>query len=357
MKGNPAITRHKWILATLLVISAAACSNGASPDAATPTAAEETAPSSTATPETFITIMAADPPGGTADELALQVVEDFARRRGWDIRRVTPGPEPLESRNLGGPRLFAAIGSEFGEAVAAAAQAHPEVRFLAMDVRGAAPSANLLVVGGDFRRDQAAFMAGLLAGIENRNDYVGWIGEEGTARGKIYQNGFRHGIRYVCPRCRLFDFELSPSADAAAGISAAGQLIQNYIDTASAMPGAAGEAGLADLAGHGVRVAGAGPDFYRFVFGGGSTPGADHVLGEVAFRPDVLLAERLERFVDGEDFTDPSAYSLENGGLAFAEFTNDWVSAARRDYLTGILDEVAAGRLDIGVDPDTGEER
>jgi hypothetical protein len=61
--------------------------------------------------------------------------------------------------------------------------------------------------------------------------------------------------------------------------------------------------------------------------------------------------------MDGEAFTEPVVYSLENGGLVFADFINDWVSSARQTYLNGVLEEVAAGRLDIGIDPETGEER
>jgi basic membrane lipoprotein Med (substrate-binding protein (PBP1-ABC) superfamily) len=341
----------------LLAISAASCSGGTAAATPTPSPTVEVLPTATSTPEPYAVIMAPDPAPTAAVELAVRAVEDFAGERGWEIRRFTPGEEILGADRLGSPRLFAAIGSGMGSAVFSAAQARPEIRFLAVEETGISPLDNLLVVGGDFRRDQAAFMAGLLAGIENRNDYVGWIGEEGTARGTIYQNGFRHGIRYVCPRCRSFDFELPASADAAAGIAAAGQLIQNYIDTASAIPGAAGEAGLADLARNGVRVAGAGPDFHRLVFADGAGAGGEKVLGEPAFRPDLLLAERLERFLDGEAFPEPVGYSLENGGLEFAPFPNDWISAGRRDYLNRILSEIAAGRLDTGVDPVTGEER
>jgi basic membrane lipoprotein Med (substrate-binding protein (PBP1-ABC) superfamily) len=350
-------SQQRWFAAALVAVMTVSCSGGATPATATPSpTAEAVLPAPTPTPEPHAVIMAPDPAPSAAVELAVRAVEEFAAGQGWEVRRATPGQEVLGADRLGNPRLFAAVGSGYGAAVYSAAQAHPGIRFLAVEETEVQPLANLLVIGGDFRRDQAAFMAGLLAGIENRNDYVGWIGEEGTARGKIYQNGFRHGIRYVCPRCRLFDFELAASADAAAGISAAGQLLTNYIDTASAIPGMAGDAGLTELAKNGVRVAGAGPDFYRNVFGGGSGTGADHVLGEPAFRPDVLLADCLPRYVEGEAFPDPAVYSLENGGLEFAPFPNEWISAARRDFLEKTLAELAAGRLDIGIDPLTGEE-
>jgi basic membrane lipoprotein Med (substrate-binding protein (PBP1-ABC) superfamily) len=344
--------------AALIAASLAACSQSGTPDVPTEAAATAAIPTAAPTPEPFALLIAPEAPESAAVLSAVRAVEDFAAQQGWMLRRVTPGEEIFSGDGLGDPGLVAAVGSGSGQALSDAAQSRPNVRFIAVEEAGVAPLPNLLVVGGkNFRRDQAAFMAGLLVSIENSNDYVGWIGEAGTDRGKIYQNGFRHGVRYTCPRCRVFDFELAESADSSAGVSAAGQLLDDYIDTASAIPGAAGDAALATLAGNGVRVAGAGPDFFAGVFEGGTAPEAGRVLGEVAFRPDLLLAELLPRFLAGESFAEPVAYSLENGGLEYAPFPNDWISAARRNYLNDILAEVASGRLDIGVDPQTGEER
>jgi basic membrane lipoprotein Med (substrate-binding protein (PBP1-ABC) superfamily) len=347
----------RLLVGILIAAALTACSQGGMPTPSTPTP-EATVPAATPTPEPFALLMAPEKPATEAEKMAVQAVEEFASQKGWELKRITPGNEALTPDSLGNPGLVAAVGSGYGKAVYSAAQARPEIRFAAVEEIGVQPLPNLLVVGGDnFRRDQAAFMAGLLSSIENRNDYIGWIGEEGTVRGKIYQNGFRHGIRYICPRCRIFDFELAESADAATGISFAGQLMQNYIDTASAIPSTAGDAALSDLAKNGVRVSGAGPDFYPMVLGDGSAAGAKSVLGGPAFRPDILLANLLPRFLGGEAFTEPVPYSLENGGLEYAPFPNDWISAARQAYLREILNEVASGRLDIGIDPQTGEEK
>jgi basic membrane lipoprotein Med (substrate-binding protein (PBP1-ABC) superfamily) len=346
------------LVAGLIAAALVACGKTGTPTPAAGTPTAESLPSPTATVEPFLLLMAPDPPKSSAGAAAVTAIEAFAREQSWPVRRVTPGAAGLAAEALGSPQLVAAVESGFGSAVAAAAQARADVRFVAVEEAGAQPLANLLVIGGEYvRRDEAAFMAGLLAGVENNNDYVGWIGEDGTARGAVYRNGFRHGIRYACPRCRLFDFELAASAGAAAGTDAADQLLSDYVDTASAIPGAAGAAGLARLAQSGVRVAGAGPDFHRDVFGGGAGPGAKFAIGEPAFRPDLLLADLLPRYMGGETFSEAIAYSLENGGLEYGPFPNDRVSPARQTYLKEILAEVAAGRLDIGVDPQTGAEK
>jgi hypothetical protein len=352
------IKRFALPLAVLLAGSLTACSNNNTPAVSTPTPAAETIPPATPTSEPFALLIAPETPPTAAARLAVAAVERFISESGWKLRKSAPGGEALAPDRLGNPMLVAAIASGDGQALTQAAQTRPEVRFLAVEETGVSPLPNLLVVGGDYvRHDQAAFMAGLIATIENRNDYVGWVGESDTTRGKIYQNGFRHGLRYNCPRCRVFDFELPASADSASGISAAAQLMQNFIDTASAIPGPAGEAALLHLSKNGIRVAGAGPDLYLNVFGGGTISGAPNVLGEPVFRPDLLLADILPRYLAGESFPEPVSFRLENGSLEFAPFPNAWISPARQAFLQNILDEVAAGRLDIGIDPVTGEER
>jgi basic membrane lipoprotein Med (substrate-binding protein (PBP1-ABC) superfamily) len=354
MRSSP----DNFFFAILIAAVLAACSREGTPTPSTPTPVEAAIPVATPTGEPYVLLMAPETPPTKAAELAVQAVEAYASENGLDLRRITPGDPILASGPLGNPALVAAVASGGGQALTGAAQTRPEVRFLAVEETGVSPLPNLLVVGGDnIRHDQAAFMAGLIATIENRNDYVGWIGEADTARGKIFQNGFRHGVRYTCPRCRVFDLELPASTDSAGGVSAAAQLMQNFLDTASAIPGAAGEAALLHLSQNGIRVAGAGPDLYLNVFGGGSASGAANVLGEPAFRPDLLLADILPRYLAGESFQNPVSYSLENGGLEFAPFPNAWISPARQTFLQNILDEVAAGRLDIGIDPATGEER
>jgi basic membrane lipoprotein Med (substrate-binding protein (PBP1-ABC) superfamily) len=302
--------------------------------------------------------MAPDAPIPATQQLAIRAVETFCQQKGLALTRITPGNNALEAYLPGAPSLVAAIGSGFGQMVYAAAQAHPEIRFVAVEEGGVQPIPNLLVIGGEnVRMDEVAFLAGALATVENRNEYVGWIGQSGTLIGTIYRTSFVHGVRYTCPRCRIFDFELDLSAGAPDGISAAADLQTDYADTASALPSAAGDAALTELAKRGIRVAGTRPDFYALLFAGGLSVGSKSVLGGPAFRPDTLLADLLPKFLGGETYSEAAAYSLENHSMEYAPFPNDWISPGRQVFLQSILDDLASGRLDIGVDPKTGEER
>jgi len=348
----------RWLLLALAAASLAACSKAGSSATPIPSAsATLTAiPSPTSAP--FALLLASDSPKSESQQLAVKAIESFCKQTGLALKRIPPAGAIPGDYLQGLPSLVASLGTGSGQAVYAAAQAHPDVRFVAVEESGVQPLPNLLVIGGEnVRIDQVAFLAGVLATVENRNEYVGWIGQSGTVSGMIYRNSFVHGVRYTCPRCRLFDFELDPSADSAAGVAAAGELQSDYVDTASAVPGAAGDAGLIDLAKKGIRVAGTQPDFYSGLFGGGAGDGSKYVLGGPAFRPDVLLADLLPRYLSGEKFAEAAAYSLENHSLEFSPFTNDWISSGRQIYLQEVVSDLASGRLDIGVDPKTGQER
>jgi basic membrane lipoprotein Med (substrate-binding protein (PBP1-ABC) superfamily) len=257
------------------------------------------------------------------------------------------------------PAWIAGVGSGMGPALQRAAAANQSLRFLAVEETDELPAAgNLLVVGGSrVRKEEQGFMAGLLAGIENANHRIGWIGESGSVSGQLYRNGFFHGVRYTCPVCIVFEYEVAAGARAAEGQTLAGSLLAHYVETASAVPGPAGDAGLAVLAGKNVRVAGTYPGFYAGVFGGGTGKGAANVLGDPAWKPDIALADILPRWMNGEQFKDPVAYTLENGGLDFAPFPNPWISSGKQALIREVLAEIKSGRLAIGVDPITGAEK
>jgi basic membrane lipoprotein Med (substrate-binding protein (PBP1-ABC) superfamily) len=348
----------RWFYSVLFAATLAACSQSGprTVPAKPPTATIPAVPSSTSAP--FALLMAPDSPFPDAQKKAIQAVETFCQQKGLALKRITPGDNALGDFPQGAPSLVAAVGSGFGKALVAAAQAHPEIRFVAVEEGGVQPLPNLLVVGGDYVRiDQVAFLAGALATVENRNEYVGWIGQSGTVIGTIYRYSFIHGVRYVCPRCRLFDFELETTAGGPEGISAAESLQTDYADTASAIPSEAGDAALTELAKRGIRVAGTRPDFFTLLFAGGQSVGSKNALGGPAFRPDLLLADLLPRFLGGETFSEAAAYSLENHSLEYAPFPNDWISPGRQAFLQSIISDLTSGRLDIGVDPKTGEER
>jgi basic membrane lipoprotein Med (substrate-binding protein (PBP1-ABC) superfamily) len=310
----------------------------------------------TATPIPFIALFSS---GASNSELLMSAqdeLEALAAEKGWRIENFPPADSMSKDLLRRRPQLIAGIGSGMGLTFEKEAAENTDVRFLLVEDSEVKFAVNLLAINGSaFRKEEAGFMAGLLAGMENTNRLVGWVGESGTLSGRLYRNGFQHGVHFFCPVCVLYEYEAALGAPAAEGKALADSLMKHYVDTASAVPGAAGDAALAELSNRNVRVAGTYPGFKASVFGGLSGAGVDNVLGEPAliFRP--VLHDMLTRYMQGEKFNEPTYFSIENGGLIFAPFPNKWITPGKQSLIQEVILNIKNGKLAVGVDQKTGE--
>lgn len=287
---------------------------------------------------------------------AQAALEGIAREKDWTLTRLDTGADTLDQALTEEPMLVVSIGTGLGATLAQAAAAHPGLRWVAIDEADVLPSPNLLVIGPRVREDEAAFLAGALVGIANTNNLVGWIGEPGSVRGAVVRNSFIHGVRFTCPLCWVFEESVAEGAGAEAGAAVAELLLARYVDTAGAFPSPAGDGALLALAARPVRVAGSRAGFGAQVLS--SQPdAAGNLLGEVQVHPELLLSEALPRFLAGEVFGEPLVYAIENGGLGYASFSTPWITPGLQANLQEMMGRLAAGDLQIGVNPETGEEQ
>jgi basic membrane protein A and related proteins len=357
LRITSACRTHERILPALILLAGlAACVKGAPVATKAPPAIFSTptpAPSATRVPS--LIIFAPEMPNTGVEQQARQTLTTFAIEHGWQVETISPADEIAPELLARQPGIIAGVGSGMGEVIQAAAEQSPAQRFLLVEEDAGEPLENLLVVGGpNIRKDEAGFMAGLLAGMVNTNHRAGWLGESGTIAGNLYGNGYLHGVHYLCPLCLLYSYDVPAGASAADGEAQADKLLGDYVSTASAMPGPAGDAALKKLAGRHVDVAGVYPGLYKDVFRAGSASGAEVVLGEPAIRVDIVLKDVLARWMKGEKFAEPIAYAIENGGLEFAPFSHEIITTGKQILLKEILDEIMTGRLSVGVNLKTG---
>jgi hypothetical protein len=288
-------------------------------------------------------------------QLAQHAIGALAGSRGWKVMQVSAAPETLQAAIGQKPALIVSLASGLGKLMVQSAQANPSLRFVAVEEPQAQPEKNLLVIGASAREDEEAFLAGALAGIDNTNHRAGWVGELNSLRGKIYENGFLHGVRYTCPLCLVYPYELPPGSPAEAGDAASDTLRADNVDTASAIPGPAGDRALLDLSAGLVRVSSPDPDLWARVYGQGQEKGASNVLGWARTRPDLLLARALPELLEGHLGAVAFPYSLEGGGLDLQASPNPWISPGLQANLTEMVIQLKSGELDIGVNPETGD--
>jgi hypothetical protein len=216
----------------------------------------------------------------------------------------------------------------------------PGLPVLVVGPRGIAPSGTLSTIGGSIRRDQAGFLAGVLAGLASESGWVGRIDGEVGEASAVYQAAFEHGLRYGCPRCRMVSLAI--------GEATSDRFLAGGVDVVWVVPGSGAASLLTSLAGSGLRVVWV------------EDPPADaprqQVVGGVRFAPEVLVTMALDSILAGEPASD-WPYDLTSGGLQLVEVNDAAISPGRQRLLREAVEGLATGALDAGVDPQTGEER
>ncbi len=252
-----------------------------------------------------------------------------------------------------GDKIIVVAGADLAEAARRAAQAHPEIIFVGVDQPADDTLPNYYTLGGSGDRlDQEGFLAGALAGYVTKARIVGIVVLANTREGKLYANGFTHGLRYSCGDCKLWTIELESAADLQAGAGTADRLKNVNVDVMFAAAGEAGEAGLEAAAARGMWVIGAGQD-HALTF----PSAADRVLGSVLRRPDLTLPSIITGLLSGPPPARSLPFDVANGNLTLAPTFGPDVSPAVVQLMDELIQQLASGLLDTGVDPVTGEVR
>lgn len=251
----------------------------------------------------------------------------------------------------GGPAVVIVAGSELAEAARNVAADFPSVKFVGVDQPAVDSLANYFTLGDPGNRlDEEGFLAGTLAGLVTEAHTVGIVVMGGTLEGRLYANGFLHGVRYFCGDCEVRTIELNDPSDAAAGEGTATRLKNAGVDVMFAAAGAAGESGLGAATPLGVWVIGLGYDRVT------ASNGDPLVLGSVLRRPDLTLPIVVAALIAGQ--TPPhDPFALANGSISLSENVGPDVSPAMMKLIGDTISYLASGLLDTGVDLTTGEEK
>ena len=315
-------------LSSLLFLAflAAGCGalNGPTPGPGTPqplpAATASPAPTPSPTPLPALLLV------GEAEDPLTSTLQSWAAQRGWEFRRTG------EIGDEAAPEVAAAVlAGPQGEAALAALSA-AEVPVVTLDLEGVSAGPRISTVGQPgARRDQAGFLAGAMAGLISQSGAVGLIGDP---VGLDYPTGFLHGLRYLCVLCSLVGLEseeVDPDAFRAKGI-----------DVVAVLPGAASGSAAQTLAGEG---------FWLVLLDQPAGPFApDEVAARVVFEAGSTLTAALEALLSGQP-GQAWPYAVELGSIRVVEVHSGALSAGRQQLLNEIVEALAAGSLDPGVDP------
>ncbi|MCC6188432.1 MAG: BMP family ABC transporter substrate-binding protein [Anaerolineales bacterium] len=335
------------------------------PTAAGPPPAVAATPTPTVPPLTIGYIAA-----GAGTPGVFTAVEAAAAAHGWVVQRAAePTGDALRALISPGASILVADGPEFEAVAHAAAVQDPRLYVIGVGHAGlesglatgsgqALP--NLLALGGPAsRQDQLGFMAGAVAGFLTEGRIVTAIADTATAVGLKYRNGFLHGVRYTCSRCRVDFIDLADESATAFAAERARLNASLSSDVVFAAAGEAGWSGLRAAAQAGAWVIGAEADAYEQAFEAGAAPGADRVATSVYFDLGAAVRAALDAYAAGSPPAGAQPPSATNGAVALAPYrvNEEALSGLDRQEISAILARLADLSLDTGIDPLTGSER
>ncbi len=254
-----------------------------------------------------------------------------------------------------GCTLIVTIGSRTGPQIERFAVRHPQVRLVAVDHEPAEEAHN--VTGLLFAEDQAAFLAGALAGLMTEENTVGFVGGPDVRPVRRFQRGFKHGLDCTNARAKLLETTVDSFTDVEAGAEAAGELVDRDADVVFAAAGQCGDGVLRAAAQKGAWVIGVDQDQWVTTFREGEVAGSDRVLTSAVKRVDQAVYDAVNMAVEGKLRGGALRFHLRNNGVGLAPYhqADNEVPSEVKGHIQEIANGLRSGEVRTYVGPD-GED-
>lgn len=215
------------------------------------------------------------------------------------------------------PNVVVTVGFLMTTTTEEAAQANPDVDFIAIDQFLPEYPANM--AGVVFNEDESGFIAGVLAASLSQTGVIGVVaGREDVPPVVKFVNGYTAGAQSVNPDIRVLSIYNESFTDPAKGASDAAQFIGEGADVIFGAGGQTGSGGVAAAAQAGVWGIGVDQDEYYTTFAGGTAPGVEFLASSAIKRVD-LVTFRLIAAAVMDQFS---------GGLVVGTAANDLITYA-----------------------------
>lgn len=318
--------------------------------------ATPTPPPPTAAPTRLVLLA----PQGTPAAALFESLKTKATEFGWQADwKQDPAQPDLRAAAQDGAAVVIVADRALEDGAVAVAAEFPKSYFICTHLGDSGGAPNLLALGGATREDQAAFIGGMVAGYITQAKRVAVIGDPQSAAGRKYRNGFLHGVRYTCPKCKVDNVDVLNQNDTANVVDLAARYKLYGVDVFFAAAGQAGDAALVKVAQAGAWVIGSGSDIYVTLFASGATAGADHVLTSVYLNPALAILNALDAYHTGSPQAGVQPLSAANLAVMLAPYREKTgvLTPLDQQDIANALTRLGQGALDTGIDPVTGEER
>ena len=244
--------------------------------------------------------------------------------------------------------LCISVGFLMGDATMAAAVNNPTTHFAIIDFTydGIYPE-NLR--GMMFVPEQAAYLAGTLAGLMTESDVAGAVGGMEIPPVQAFMEPYGNGIRCATPDATALLTYTGTFVDAVLGAEVAQVQMDKGADVIFGCGGQTGNGAILHATEGGVWGVGVDTDQWITLFANGTVEGSDKLLTSVMKHIDNAVYMTVDDEVQGQFTSGTVVYDLSNDGVGLAPFHEAELFVP--GWLVERLDAVEQGLLEGTIDP------
>lgn len=234
--------------------------------------------------------------------------------------------------------LVIGVGNTMKDDIEAEAKNYPDQKFVIIDETYDEIPSNVTPLL--FRENEAAYLAGLIAGKITETNNVGFIGGMDNNVIQRFQYGYMAGVKEAKPESKVSVQYAGTFGDAAKGKSLANQMYGNNVDIILSAAGGTGLGAIEAAKEKGKYAIGVDKDQ--------SSLAPENVLTSALKKVNVGVYDVVKDLVDGKlTGGEEKVYGLKEDGVGIPESTSKLVPQEILDYVNEMIEKIKAGEVKV----------
>ncbi len=245
--------------------------------------------------------------------------------------------------------LCITVGFLLADATMSAASANPGVKFMIVDYSWEEPQYPANLRGSFFAVDEAAYLAGTMAGLMSESDKIGVIGGMSIPPVNDFILPYIYGAQWANHGVVAFTRYTNNFEDESVGASAALGLISHGADVIFGVGGQMGNGAIKAAAGQGAWVVGVDVDTYFTAFEAGTVPGSDKLITSVLKKVDNAVYQTIQDQVNNTYSSGTKLYNVANDGVGLALYheAEDEIPVDVTNQINIVANGIANGSINV----------
>jgi basic membrane protein A len=248
-----------------------------------------------------------------------------------------------------GNSLCVTVGFMMGNSTMNAAINNPSIHFAIADMTWDVPSYPANLRGMHFSVEEAAYLAGTLAGLMTETDKIGIVAGMSIPPVNDFALPYIYGAQWANHSVYSMLDYANDFSNEALGAALAQSQIDRGADVILGVGGMMGNGAIRQAGLQSKYCIGVDVDTYYTVFESGTAPGVEYLLTSILKRIDNAVYDTIVAHVNDTFTSGTYIYDVENGGVGLAgyHYTEPDIPPEVISYLEDVAAGIADGTIDV----------